>query len=137
MSYAFFPFEPSRRLKYDDKMKMRILYLKDKGHSIRDIAKILEIPFGSIHYILRKSGLVTLNSNRPSLNYLDRKQVNYMYNVSSKTFDYLRGRYHDKFVKVGLRVYGHFSVFEDYYYRVNYSKANTINASKRRNKNKH
>lgn len=127
-------FEPNRRKKYDDRTKMRILYLKDKGYSIRSIAKILEIPFGSIHYILRKSGLVSLNNDRPSLNYLDRKQVDYMYDVSSKTFDYLRGRYPDKFIKSGLRVYGHFSVFEDYYYRINHSKVNAINGAKRWNK---
>lgn len=98
-------FDTQRRTKYSEETKNKIVELKKSGLSIRKIAKKLNIPFGSIHYILRNKNEIVFNSQRPSMNYINRAEARYLYDMSDSSWDYYRGRYKHMFKKVGLTVW--------------------------------
>ena len=57
--YGFLvPFDTQKRKKYSDKKRKEIARLKVLGLSTRKIAEKLDIPHGSIHYILKEFNLV-------------------------------------------------------------------------------
>lgn len=107
-------YDTQKRKKYSDEKRLEIVNMKRSGMSIRKIAKALDIPNGSIHYILREYGEVVLFSERPSVNHIKRAEADYLYNVKGYSFDYFRGTYPEYFVKVGNTVYADRKVFELY-----------------------
>ena len=46
-------FDTAKRKKYTDEERQHIVKLKQGRASVREIATQLDIPYGSIHYILR------------------------------------------------------------------------------------
>lgn len=112
--YSFFEFDTKKRAKYSTKTKNKIVKLKQQGVSIRQISKKLDIPFGSIHYILRMNGEVNIFTSRPSNKYMTRSEAMYYYDITNSQFDYYRGRYKDRTVKKGNVVYIERDVFEEH-----------------------
>lgn len=107
-------FDTAKRKKYTDEERQHIVKLKQEGVSVREIATQLDIPYGSIHYILREYGEVNLNTSRPSSKYLTRAEAMYIYDITNSQFDYYRNKCKDKVVKQDNIVYVERSVFEDY-----------------------
>lgn len=107
-------FDTTKRSKYSDKIKERILTLREAGRSVRDIAKVLDMPYGSIHYILKGSKILFESSCRPSNEYLNRAEAREQFDTKNSQFDYARTRYKELTVKVGGTVYVHKSYFMDY-----------------------
>lgn len=105
-------YDTQKRKKYSDEKRLEIVNMKRNGMSIRKIAKALDIPNGSIHYILREYGEVVLFSERPSVNHIKRAEADYLYDVKGYSFDYFRGTYPEYFIKVGNTVYADRKVFE-------------------------
>lgn len=105
-------FDTQKRKLYSDDKRLEIVNMKKNGMSIRKIAKALDIPFGSIHYILREYGQVTLLNERPSVKYIKRAEADYIYDVKGYSFDYFRKTYPEYFIKVGDTVYADRKVFE-------------------------
>ena len=98
--YGFLvPFDTTKRKKYNDKQRQEIARLKVLGLSTRKIAEKLDIPHGSIHYILREFNLVNSEAIRPSTKYFTRSELNYMYNLTDAQFDYARTA-HPEFTEV-------------------------------------
>lgn len=113
--YGFYVgFDTTKRKKYSDEKRKEIARLKVEGHSIRQIAKILNIPNGSIHYILREFNLMYPESVRPTLNHLTRSEAKYLYDMTDAQFDYAR-TFHTEFTsKVNNIVYLHIDYIYDY-----------------------
>ena len=112
--YGFFEFDTKKRDKYSKKTIDKIIKLKQSGLSIRNIAKKLDIPFGSLHYILRMNGEVNIFTSRPSNKYINRSEAMYMYDMTNSQFDYYRGRYKDRTVLAGNVVWIDRDLFEDH-----------------------
>lgn len=105
-------YDTTRMQKYKKDIQDKIVSLKRNGLSQRKIAKELNIPSGSIHYILRGRGEINIINTRPNINYLTRSEARYLYDLTDSQFDYYRGRYSDMFKKVGNVVYAHRDIFE-------------------------
>jgi len=108
-------FDTQKRRVYTDRQEEQIVSLKRDGMAIRKIAKELNIPFGSIHYILRKYGEVSLDNSKPGLSWLSRKEAFWQYDMSSKSFDYVKRAYPQYHRKVGNTVFIHIKYIADYY----------------------
>ena len=111
---GFFEFDTKKRAKYSKKTIDKIIKLKQSGLSIRNIAKKLDIPFGSLHYILRMNGEVNIITTRPSNKYINRSEAMYMYDMTNSQFDYYRGRYTDRTVLTGNIVWIERELLEDH-----------------------
>jgi hypothetical protein len=107
-------FDTQKRRKYFEVEENRILELKRWGLTIRNIASTMGIPFGSIHYILRKHGKVNHEEPKTDIAYLDRKQWEYIYDITSSQYDYAVKKYPELTWRTGNRVYLHYSYFQDY-----------------------
>lgn len=119
--YGFFEFDTKKRAKYSKKTIDKIIKLKQSGISIRNIAKKLDMPYGSLHYILRMNGEVNIFTSRPSNKYINRSEAMYMYDLTNSQFDYYRGRYKDRTVLASNVVWIERDLFEDHIlYKVGY-----------------
>ena len=112
--YGSFEFDTKKRAKYSKKTIDKIIKLKQSGLSIRNIDKKLDIPFGSLHYILRMNGEVNIFTSRPSNKYINRSEAMYMYDMTNSQFDYYRGRYTDRTVLTGNIVWIERELLEDH-----------------------
>ena len=123
-------FDTQKRTKYFEADHKRILDLRRWGLSIREVASTTGIPFGSIHYILRKYNAITLEKPKTDISYLDRKQWEYIYDVNSSAFNYAVKRYPHLVWRSGRRVYLHCSYYNDYIFD---KKAYKLREEKKRN----
>lgn len=134
--YGFYVgYDTQRRKKYSDEKRKEIARLKVLGLSIRQIAKELDIPHGSIHYILKEFNLMHPEAIKPNPNYLTRSEARYLYDITDSQFDYACSNYKKYIVKannvVFLDVDYIFSYIEDKkgykdrYERIRNTKENT------------
>ena len=107
-------YDTTKRKKYDDEQRAEIVKLKQTGLSIRQIANKLDIPHGSLHYILREAGEINLDISRPSNSYITRAEAKYYYDITDSQFDYYRNKCAEEVIKKGNVVYINREVFEDY-----------------------
>lgn len=128
-------YDTQKRKKYSDKKRKEVARLKMLGLSIRKIAIELNIPAGSIHYILREFNLINPYTDKPNREYLTRAEARYLYDITDSQFDYACA-YHKKYIfkangKVFLHVDYIFNYIEDKkgykdrYERVRNTKENT------------
>lgn len=120
----------TKRKKYSDKQRIEIARLSRLGLSTRKIALELDIPSGSIHYILRQFNLVYTTATKPSNYYLTRSEAKYLYDITDAQFDYARTNHKEYTVKFNNVVFLHqdyiFEYIEDKKgYKDRYGKANT------------
>lgn len=123
-------YDTTKRKKYSDKKRAEIARLKRLGLSVRQIASELDIPAGSIHYILREFNLVFPSATKPSNEYLTRAEANYLYDVTDAQFDYARTNHRQYTVKFNNVVFLHQDYIFDYIenkkgYKDRYGKADT------------
>ena len=123
-------FDTTKRKKYSDKKRAEIARLKSLGLSVRQIATELNIPAGSIHYILREFNLIFPESVKPSSYYLTRAEAKYLYDVTDAQFDYARTNHKKYTVKFNNVVFLHQDYILDYIedkkgYKDRYGKADT------------
>ena len=113
--YGFLvPFDTTKRKKYTDKQRQEIARLKILGLSVRQIAKELKMPYGSIHYILKEFNLVFPSAVKLSHDYLTRSEAKYLYDITDAQFDYAR-TVHPRFtVKFNNVVFIHVDYIYDY-----------------------
>lgn len=107
-------FDTQKRRKYSDEQEAEIVQLKRWCLTIREIAYRMKIPFGSIHYILRKHGEIMYEKPRPHRDYLDVKQFEYLYGLTESQFYYATRRYKHLVKCTGKRVYLHYSYYQEY-----------------------
>lgn len=100
-------YDTSRRKKYSDEQRKEIARLKQLGLSIRQIAKELSIPKGSIHYILKEFNLMHPEATKPSRYYLTRAEAKYLYDITDSQFDYARAFHTGYTVKFNNVVFLH------------------------------
>lgn len=105
--YGFFvDFDTTKAKKYSDEKREEIAQLKRDGLSISQIAEKLNIPRGSIHYILRERGVVELGLEKVDLTkYIDRATALHNYDIRSRQFDYYIYAYKDKVLRANGKVY--------------------------------
>lgn len=123
-------YDTTKRKKYSHKKRAKIARLKRLGLSIRQIAGKLDIPAGSIHYILREFNLIFPSATKPSREYLTRSEANYLYDVTDAQFDYARTNHRKYTVKFNNVVFLHQDYIFDYIedkkgYKDRYGKADT------------
>ena len=107
-------YDTQKRKKWSDEQRKEIARLKRLGLSIRKIAIELDIPAGSIHYILREFNLVFPSAEKPNSNYLTRAEARYLYDITDSQFDYACS-YHKKYiVKANNVVFLHVDYIFDY-----------------------
>lgn len=113
--YGFYVgFDTTKRKKYNDKQRQEIAKLKVLGLSVRQIAKELDMPAGSIHYILKEFNLMFPTAVKPSLSFFTRSEVKYLYDMTDSQFDYAR-TFHPEFtVKFNNVVFLHIDYIYDY-----------------------
>ena len=113
--YGFYVgFNTTKRKKYNDEQRQEIARLKILGLSIRQIAKELKMPYGSIHYILKEFNLMFPSAVKPSHDYLTRSEAKYLYDITDSQFDYAR-TVHPRFtVKFNNVVFIHVDYIYDY-----------------------
>lgn len=113
--YGFYVgFDTTRRRKYSDEQRKEIARLKVLGLSIRQIATELNIPHGSIHYILKEFNLMYPEAVKPSNAYLIRAEAKYLYDLTDSQFDYAR-TFHSEFtVKHNNVVFVHIDYIYEY-----------------------
>jgi len=100
-------YDTTKRKKYSDKQRVEIARLSRLGLSIRQIAAKLDIPSGSIHYILREFNLIYPTAVKPSSYYLTRAEARYLYDITDAQFDYARANHSKYTVKVNNVVFLH------------------------------
>lgn len=100
-------YDTTKSRKYTDKQRKEIARLSKLGLSIRKIAIELDIPYGSIHYILREFNLFYQAATKPSSYYLTREEAKYLYDITDSQFDYARTRYKEYTVKFNNVVFLH------------------------------
>lgn len=105
--YGFFvDFDTTKAKKYSDEKRREIAQLKRDGLSVRQIADKLNIPKGSIHYILREQGAINLGLEQVDLTkYIDRATALANYGIRSRQFDYYIYAYKDKVLRANGKVY--------------------------------
>lgn len=123
-------YDTTKRKKYSDKKRAEIARLKRLGLSVRQIATELDIPYGSIHYILREFNLIFPEATKPSKEYLTRAEAKYLYDITDAQFDYARTNYKKYTVKFNNIVFIHQDYIFDYIedkkgYKDRYGKADT------------
>ena len=123
-------YDTTKRKKYSDKKRAEIAGLKKLGLSIRQIASKLDIPAGSIHYILIEFNLFFPSAIKPSREYLTRAEAKYLYDITDSQFDYARANHTEYTVKLNNVVFLHqdyiFEHIEDKKgYKDRYGKTNT------------
>lgn len=130
--YGFYVgYDTTKRKKYSLEKRQEIARLKTEGLSIRQIAKQLSIPDGSIHYILKEFNLMFPSATRPSNKYLTRNETKYLYDLTDSQFDYAR-TFHPEFtVKDNNVIFLHIDYIFQYIeckkgYKDRYGKSNTI-----------
>ena len=113
--YGFYVgFDTTKRRKYSDEQRKEIARLKVLGLSIRQIATELNIPHGSIHYILKEFNLMYPEAVKPSNAYLTRAEAKYLYDLTDSQFDYAR-TFHSEFtVKHNNVVFVHIDYIYEY-----------------------
>ena len=109
-------YDTSKRLKHS---REDVIKLRNKGLSLRQIAKKLDIPFGSIHYILRTNGLTYYKTEPVNKEYITRSQAKYLLDITDSQFDYYVNRYKEECKRVNNKVYIKKDFLED---RVVYKK---------------
>lgn len=123
-------YDTTKRKKYSEKQKIEIARLSRLGLSVRQIASKLDIPSGSIHYILRQFNLVFPSATKPSNEYLTRAEAKYLYDITDAQFDYARTNHKKYTVKFNNVVFIHqdyiFKYIEDKKgYKDRYGKTDT------------
>ena len=123
-------YDTTKRKKYSEKQKIEIARLSRLGLSVRQIASELDIPSGSIHYILRQFNLVFPSATKPSNEYLTRAEAKYLYDITDAQFDYARTNHKKYTVKFNNVVFIHqdyiFKYIEDKKgYKDRYGKTDT------------
>lgn len=123
-------YDTTKRKKYSDKQRVEIARLSRLGLSVRQIASELDIPSGSIHYILRQFNLVYPTAVKPSRYYLTRAEARYLYDITDAQFDYARTNHRKYTVKFNNVVFLHQDYIFDYIedkkgYKDRYGKADT------------
>lgn len=123
-------YDTTKRKKYSEKQKIEIAMLSRLGLSVRQIARELDIPSGSIHYILRQFNLVFPSATKPSNEYLTRAEAKYLYDITDAQFDYARTNHKKYTVKFNNVVFLHQDYIFDYIedkkgYKDRYGKADT------------
>jgi hypothetical protein len=106
-------YDTRKRAKHD-RLHDKMIQLRENGLSVREIAKELDMPAGSIFYILKQYGLMLKSQSKPSLFYLSRSEYRDLTNKSDSSFDYYVGRYPDKVKRVNGKVYLHQDIVYDY-----------------------
>lgn len=108
-------FDTQRRLKYT---KQDVEKIKDRVRwslSVREIAGNLGIPYSSVYNIMKREGMViTKDQTKPSLSYLDRKECEYQYDMSSSQFDYATSKYKHMVIRKDGKVFLHYKYFSEY-----------------------
>lgn len=123
-------YDTTKRKKYNDSIRKEVARLKKLGLSIRKIAIELDIPSGSIHYILREFNLIYPSAVKPNSNYLTRAEAKYLYDLTDAQFDYARTNHKKYTVKFNNVVFLHVDYIYEYIedkkgYKDRYGKANT------------
>lgn len=123
-------YDTSKRIKYNEDIRKEIARLKKLGISIRNIAIELNIPSGSIHYILREFNLIYPMAVKPNSNYLTRAEAKYLYDLTDAQFDYARTNHKKYTIKFNNVVFLHVDYIYDYIedkkgYKDRYGKADT------------
>lgn len=123
-------YDTTKRKKYSDKQRVEIARLSRLGLSVRQIASELDIPSGSIHYILRQFNLVYPTAVKPNSYYLTRAEARYLYDITDAQFDYARTNHRKYTVKFNNVVFLHQDYIFDYIedkkgYKDRYGKADT------------
>ena len=123
-------YDTTKRKKYSEKQKIEIARLSRLGLSVRQIARELDIPSGSIHYILRQFNLVYPVAVKPNRYYLTRAEAKYLYDITDAQFDYARTNHRKYTVKFNNVVFLHQDYIFDYIedkkgYKDRYGKADT------------
>lgn len=123
-------YDSTKRRKYTDKQRKEIARLSTLGLSIRKIAIELDIPYGSIHYILREFNLIYPTATKPSSYYLTREEAKYLYDITDSQFDYARTNHKEYTVKVNNVVFIHQDYIFNYIenkkgYKDRYGKTDT------------
>lgn len=90
-------FDTTKRKKYSEEKRKEIARLKKLGLSIRAIATELDMPYGSIHYILKEFNLTFPAAVKPNNCYLTRAEAKYLYDITDSQFDYA-SKYHPKYI---------------------------------------
>jgi transposase-like protein len=107
-------FDTQKRKKYSDKVRLEIARLSKLGLSTRKIAAELNIPSGSIHYILREFNLIFPSATKPNSNYLTRAEAKYLYDITDSQFDYARAFHKAYTVKFNNVVFLHVDYIYNY-----------------------
>ena len=110
-------FDTQRRKKYGKEIEDKIQKLIDENTSIRGISSIVGIPASSVNNIVvREAMRQPSDRSKPSLNYLERSECRYQYDMSDSQFDYATGRYKHLSIRRNGKVYLHYKYFSDYFY---------------------
>jgi hypothetical protein len=98
-------FSTKKRLRYTGTEQKRIMDLHSNGKSYREIAKIMDMPFGSLYNILSRNRRLYRDNSRPSNNYITRAEAREDYNITDSQFDYVQSSHPLRVIKKGGKVF--------------------------------